>query len=260
VSQGQGAGTLDKERRIAAAVSISARIADKPRFAGYPFWILDCNAGSGWNAKVNVPGSPLVLSEIAAGFRHLRPVSCFCDRDAVAIAELRRRLAPYPQSIILHDDNEVALQRFAATIRQREPNPHYALGVVLVDPNGYWYRSADGNGVPVIGLSAFVWEFPRIDLVLNLNAYTYQLQRGKGDAVLAPGDVLASLNRKHWLVARTYVGQSRFILAVGRNWPVGDHKALGFYHAESPQGQAILQLNRNLPPINGHDLFAKDQP
>jgi hypothetical protein len=61
---------------------------------------------------------------------------------------------------------------------------------------------------------------------------------------MPPEQVLNSLHKKHWLVRRTQIGGDQFLLAVGRNLPTRDHKALGFYRLESPEGQAIMKLVR----------------
>ena len=50
IRQGQSIATVDKERRIAAAMSVSMRIANGAfGRKGYRYWHFDANAGSGWN-------------------------------------------------------------------------------------------------------------------------------------------------------------------------------------------------------------------
>jgi hypothetical protein len=246
VRQGQGISTIDKERRIAAALTVSMRIANaKFGSKGYRFWYMDANCGSGYNHQVNVPGSPLVFWNIKQEcLTAMDPVAHFCDRDTVAIDQLRNRFAQHPEtagSTLLNCDNEDALYVFAENIMRSE-NQKYAVGAALFDPNGYFWRSATGVGVPTRALEWFPREFPRIDIILNLNMRTFHLQRGAGHAVMAPVAVLGSLNRAHWLVARAG-GQNRHLLAVGRNMPVRDHKALGFYHHLSKEGLRILNVD-----------------
>jgi hypothetical protein len=245
--QGQSAVTADKERRIAAAYSVSMTIANR-QFGGrgYSFWCFDANCGSGWNQEVDVAGSPLVFWQAAREcLTAMTPCPFFCDRDMAAMASLQQRLAQdaatRQHSILIPGDNDEAIEVFAETVSRRE-NPNFALGAVLIDPNGWYYKNADGIGAPVHALTWFTQAFPRIDLILNLNVRTFRLMRPHhfGAHLLPPRDLLASLNKRHWLVGRAKAGQSRFILAVGRNIPTRDHASLGLYSWDGPVGREIL--------------------
>lgn len=245
--QGQSISTIDKERKIAAALTVSMRIANaKFGGKGYRFWYFDANCGSGYNHQVRVPGSPLVFWDVKQQcLTAMDPVAYFCDRDIIAIQQLRERLSHQQEtagSLVMNCDNEDGLQQFAKHVLNSE-NPKYAIGAVLLDPNGWFYRSAVGEGVPMLALQWFPAMFPRIDLILNLNMRTFYLQRGAGHSVMTPTEVLASLNRSHWLVSQAG-GQNRHLLAVGRNMEVRDHKALGFYRADSEEGQRLLSIAR----------------
>lgn len=241
--QGQSLATIDKERRIGAALSIGMRIASRAFGGkGFRFWHLDANSGSGWNDMVNVPGSPLVFWQVARTcLAGMEPAPFFCDIDLAAMQELRRRLADdRDKLILLPGDNQEAIEVFAELIRRSE-RPRFAVGSLLIDPNGYFYRDRFGKGAPVEAAKWFSREFPRIDLILNLNTFTYQAQNGVGHAVEPPREVLRSLGKAHWLVGRRQVGSGhRFLLAVGRNTPTADHRALGMYRLESPEGQFIM--------------------
>lgn len=241
--QGQSLATIDKERRIGAALSVSMKIASA-KFAnkGYRFWHFDANSGSGWNEMVGVPGSPLVFWQIArACLRGLQPAPFFCDIDPVAIGELKKRLdGSGDRSSLLPGDNQEAIEVFAEVIRRSGERSKFVVGSVLIDPNGYFYRDANGFGAPVEAIQWFTREFPRIDLLLNLNVRTYQLQHAQRHAVRSPRELLGALNKTHWLVGRAYVGHARFLLAVGRNMDAGDHRAIGLHRLGSPEGQLIL--------------------
>jgi hypothetical protein len=245
--QGQSAATIDKERRIAACLSVGMKIAEsKFGRSGFAYWHLDANAGSGWNEEVNVPGSPLVFWQVANMYLNgLKPKAFFCDRDPQTMAELLARVGSFPQSALLPGDNEEAIEVFAESIRQAE-NPRFAVGSLLIDPNGWFYRSRSGNGPPVNALGWFVREFPRIDLILNLYTRAYHLQRKQGHEVMAPADLLKHLGKEHWLVGRVNVGQSRFLQAVGRNVATGDHAKLGLYDARGDIGQHILRASTEI--------------
>lgn len=245
MSHGQSAITVDKERRIAAAMSVGMRIASAKFFgSGYKFWAFDANAGSGWNDSVDVPGSPLVFWKVAREcLIGMEPVPFFCDINLTHMTKLQERLSSdknaLSKSILLPGDNEEGVEQFAECITKEE-NPKYAIGALLVDPNGYFYRNAKSReGAPVNALTWFCREFPRIDLILNMNIRTYFLQKSQHHNVRPPSHVLDSLSRKQWLVARTG-GSSRFLLAIGRNITTGDHRSLGLYDRESAMGKIVM--------------------
>jgi hypothetical protein len=237
--------TVDKERAIWSAISISLQVgsARKLRDRGFTFWFLDANAGSGHNDFANVPGSPVVFHLAADRWlRGLRRCAFLCDINRDAITHLSDRLGAWSSSsILLPYDNEEVLEVFAERIRSCE-NPRFAVGCIIADPNGYWYRNARGEGPPIKGLVKFASEFPRIDIVLNLNARAYRLQRGQGHGVLPPLEVLASLKKKYWLVRYTKHRGDHWLLAVGRNFETDPHSSLGFHRLDSEAGRAIMML------------------
>ena len=168
---------------------------------------------------------------------------------------LRRRSAPgTPPSkpcagksaTPLCGNNRDALPLIADQIRRAERKPRYAMGTVLCDPNGYFY----GDSVPANELADFCREFPRIDVILNLNVRTRRLIRGciekrragwENVCCLGLDELPWFLNRRHWLIRNLISkGGDQFVLMIGRNYRLGDHRALGFHHWESAAGQAIL--------------------
>jgi len=175
----------------------------------------------------------------------LDPAPYFCDIDENAIRRLQQRLNNDPEassrSVLLHGDNSDGLDTFANAIRRSGENRKYVVGSVLVDPNGYIYRNRHGGGVSIEKLQEFAYEFPRIDIILNLNVRIYKLQAAHNHNVIHPQQLLRSL-KLHWLLGRAYVGQARFVLAVGRNVKTKPHEALGLVHWDSLDGQEIMAL------------------
>ncbi|MFZ0916988.1 MAG: hypothetical protein WAN04_08860, partial [Candidatus Udaeobacter sp.] len=240
--KGQGQSidaTIDKERCLGSALTIGMKIANA-HFAGWPYWHFDATAGSGHNDIVDVPGSPVVF-HVAADtcLTAMKRQGFFCDKNVAALKELKLRLGKWmSSSYLLPGDNEEALEVFAERIRQSGDRPRYAVGSVIVDPNGYWYRNkTTGDGPPIAGLLRFVAEFPRIDIILNLNARIYRLQRANGHHVNSPQDVLINLRKSNWLVRHTRYGSSNdWLLAVGRNVATGDHRKIEFHRLDSEKG------------------------
>lgn len=255
-TQGQSTATADKERCIGSAITIGMTIANKAFGGkGFRYWHLDANAGSGWNDDVDVPGSPLVFQYARAErLTDMQVEAFFCDMNVDRLKQLEARLHQYPNCYCLPGDNEEAIDVFAQAIRSRE-NAQFAVGSVVVDPNGYWFRNQKGEGAPVRALTEFSKEFPRIDIILNLNATAYKRQDGAGHEVMPPRAVLESLNKSCWLVRRTVCRGADFLLAVGRNMKTGDHTSLGFHHLHSDAGMEVMlrvegkrQENLNLVP------------
>jgi hypothetical protein len=237
--------TIDKQRCLGSALTIGTKIASK--FAGrrFSYWHFDANAGSGHNDMANVPGSPIVFHTIADAYLNGMPRQAFfCDVNEAALKELQKRLRPewMQSSHCMPYDNEESLDVFAERIKQSGENHEYAVGSIIVDPNGYWYRDKEGIGAPIKRLPQFALQFPRIDIILNLNVRTYWMQRSphNGHDVLPPRDVLAVFHKQYWVVRYTKVGQGRFLLAVGRNVETSDHRRLGFYKLESDEGREVM--------------------
>lgn len=243
--QGQSIeSTVDKERCLGSALTIGMKIASKFAGRGFGYWHFDANAGCGHNDMVDVPGSPVAFHVCADS--HLKGMArraFFCDLNGAALTELHTRQlrAEWKQSsYLIKGDNEEGLDVFAECVKTSGERVEFAVGSIIVDPNGYWYRNAKGEGPPIKSLMRFTAEFPRIDLILNLNARTYRLQRGQAHDVLAPRDVLASLNKAHWLVRWTHHGANDWLLAVGRNFETGDHRKIGFHKLNSPEGHEVM--------------------
>ena len=251
--QGQGGGTLDKERKIGSAEALGMTVANGlAKRATWrqtkPYFHLDLNAGSGWNEIAGCPGSPLVFLELAQQKLTALPIyAWFCDINPVAIDKLEKCLIQYghlPQQgvSLLCEDNQSVIGRYAEQIRRRD-RPEHALGSLLCDPNAWFYRNREGVGVPVEEIFAFAEEFPKIDIILNVNYRLYGMQRGAGQVVLSPGEIRAMMNRMHWVVSRQHLGgNNRFWLAVARNLSTGDHKGLGLHHWDSAEGQYIMRI------------------
>lgn len=251
IIQGQSLATLDKERGIASTLAINMKIAaavilrnqrHNPRFT---YWHLDTNAGSGWNRTVLVDGSPIVFHKMADLYlQGIRREAWFCDIDRAAIDELLKRLGPWNSSSFpFQKDNEDVLELFAHRLRACGENSAHVMGSVLVDPNGWFYRDKEGVGAPIKRLAWFTAQFPKIDVILNLNTRSRRLMLPLAwYRDISPRDVLAGLNKQHWQIKRTHYGGGEYMLAIGRNIKTTAHRAVGFHDLDSEQGKAWMLM------------------
>jgi hypothetical protein len=146
-------------------------------------------------------------------------------------------------------DNADFLRDAAQEIRAAERNPGLAVGSCLCDPNGF------PEGFPVEALKDFAREFPRIDLVVNLNVSLFARVRGcKASAneairkgfVYWPelGDLVGLYPRRHWWVRNPPAGpwgMERFVTFYGHNWPRTKRTAFAeFVPLDSLAGQEIV--------------------
>jgi hypothetical protein len=259
--QGQSTATIDKERRIGVALAMGMMIAEKKCGQyGFPFWFFDANAGSGFNSEFKVPGSPVVAWEAARRHLNLMPfVPFFCDIDKGRLSECQSRLNRMAagNSVFIPYDNEEALLLFGQCILSSGDNREKALGAVLIDPNNGYYRNKDNEGPPIKALEWFVRTFPRIDVIVNINAQSHRRLRGAGISVSLIADLLPSLGKEHWLVGRARPRGSLFVLAIGRNVKTNDARGSGLYHATSEFGRQIIAEADGTRQI-GFDLDVPD--
>ena len=260
--QGQGRSTLDKERQLAAAMSMQRNILlKKPSIIGrHPYYHIDLNAGCGWNKDFQVFGSPLVFCQVMYNF-HFR--AWFIDRDPEATRELTERLRLYSGIEICTGDNRDVLKKIGSYL------PTRAVGSILVDPNSWAYRNAKGEGVPVNELAEFCRQYRRMDLIMNLNVRAYSMMDGHNQNGSIKFDLIALdrfpsfFSRDYWLISRDHNGHTEFVRLTGRNMRTGDYAKWGWYHWDSAKGKqirediAVRKKDRNFGQTNFLDGLAE---
>ena len=170
-AQGQSVSTIDKERQLAAVLSVNRDIVSltcRHRL----YYHFDLNAGSGFNEKYQVIGSPLVFVELfeEAG---LRVEAFFWDRNEAAIAALADRLHGRANCHFFAEDN-CNFDRIA-----KSQLNYWSLGSVLMDPNQWLHRNRMGYGCPPIPrLAEFFRGHPQMDFIANMNVRAYQMMHG----------------------------------------------------------------------------------
>jgi hypothetical protein len=154
------------------------------------------------------------------------------------------------------------LGEVADMIGRGESRPGLAVGTLFCDPNGVRV------GFPVDALEAFSRLFPRIDLIINLNASVFAMVRGckaSGRPSVQKGfldwpdllDIARRFNRplRNWWVRNPSKGPGmRFAMLVGRSLPTGRRSFKDFHPLDSPAGQEIIHTLRRVP-TGGRYLF-----
>jgi len=261
VSQGANGQTPRKEQGFAAILSVCLEISMTAKVARFPYWHLDCNAGSGFNPVAGCEGSPLVFLRQAIALRR-RVWAYFCDENREACQELASRLQPLtpelaPGSLwrIFPGDNADFLGKMTRVIFENENRPKEAMGSCLVDPNG-WY------GFPFAALATFADLFKKIDLVLNINAWMFQRVRqckASSNEIARKGfvdwpdleDIPAALSRPNWFI-RNPVSLGRghhFVTLLGTSLAERKaHTAIGLYPLGSSVGLRIMRTLAHVEP------------
>jgi len=231
--QGQSElATEAKERGFSAALAVNFRvfqsITNVPH-ASYQHF--DLNAGCGINDQVGVIGSPLVFQYESARCGLHRYDAYFCDHSLDAVNGLKTCLAPADggRMHVIHGDNAQFCEHIPRLIREAGEREKYALGSILVDPNG--------TSIPLDAVAKVAHQCPRLDVFIGIAATA--LKRAAAYQVPSIRDIVHQIPKRHWLI-RTPIGPWQWTMLLGRNFAVGEHRALGFYDLDSESGQEIL--------------------
>ncbi|NKC10992.1 MAG: three-Cys-motif partner protein TcmP [Gammaproteobacteria bacterium] len=245
--QGQGASTEEKIRGIYGLLKMNidmVRGIRSRKTSAAAYFHFDLNCGCGWNHRVNPPhgvmGSPLVFLQAAVdtGFDNYR--AWFVDENPQATDELIRQaeLMTTDGSIeselsVVTSDNGDFCESIPDFIKQGGDRPEFALGTILLDPNG-------PNGVPWAQLQAVFAQCERLDCIFNFpGTGMKRLPEGHINRVQLK-DVPELFRKSHWLVREPMPSQ-QFTLLMGRNTESGDWSKAGFHHWDSRRGREIRE-------------------
>jgi three-Cys-motif partner protein len=233
VVQGQSRDTEWKERGILSAIAINFQIATA-KLPWAPYFHFDLHAGCGWNHEFGVMGSPLAFWNVAETSGHARPIGHFVELDAGRAAELRARpeIKGRRDCFVHHEDNADFCSLIPDIIRAAGDKPQYAIGSILIDPNG-------PIAVPYDAIAEVLRQCPRLDVIYNFpGTGTKRLPDGHRQKITI-NDIPALFSKEHWLI-RKQVGPWQWSLMIGRNLKTRDYPSLGFYHWESDRGQGVV--------------------
>jgi three-Cys-motif partner protein len=247
--QGQGVTTEHKQRTLGSVFTVSLSIAKQKNIAAYHYHHADLHSGSGFNDDAGCKGSPLVFLEAMRASGRRLFTADFIDNDHDKICLLERAVgeafADYRDRVrFVASSNRDALDGFEARIRSLNRYPQYAMGSILIDPNGYL------DDVPLERLRSFSARYPRIDIIHNVNL-TY-LRRAVAQRRLMPTsrwsekdlrnpfDLPEVLNRRFVQIQERNSGRGHaFITLVMRSMQTHAHRDIGLFNLTSPRGQQI---------------------
>lgn len=234
LTQGQGESTEFKERGLQAAFTINLRIFQAKFGNRYRYFHFDLNSGSGMNEIVKCIGSPLAFLKAVQETGCNNFFAGFCDKESSLLETLFHRTELQHESCFaFNGDNQDLLYAIPDIIRYYQENPFYALGMILVDPNG-----AD---IPLKAMEWLSTQCPRIDFVINWNATSAKRNRSVFGNHHIPSleEVIARSNKTCWLI-RQPITANQFTLIIGRTIKIGEHRSLGFYDLYSSRGREIF--------------------
>ena len=217
--------TERKQRGLAYAFELSAAVIRKNASWAKPYLHFDINAGNGYNERAGCVGSPVTFMQVFGGLQHFR--ATFIDNDAEQLSTLRKRaLIQYdPRCNLHHGDN-------AEFLRSLQINGYWQFGTILSDPNG--------SDLPIEELIYLSRRFQKIDHIYHWNStITKRLRYGIKPSQIVLADIPRLIRKKFWLI-REPVGPHQFAMLIGRNYRGNDWRSGGFYHIDSPEGEAIM--------------------
>lgn len=235
--QGQSWATEHKEVGLRASFLINLRICkvvrERSRFR-QAYHHFDLHAGSGWNEKVGVMGSPMAFYDALEGSGHPQAVAHFVERDKGRACQLEERLlcSPYADWHVHCEDNAKFCPRIPDIIRGRGENPRYAMGTILIDPNG-------PTDTPYDEVAEVLRQCPRLDVIYNFPGTGNKRLANGHDRKIWVNDIPDLFHKKFWLI-REQIGDQQFSLLIGRNYETRDYPGLGFYHMGSARGQRVV--------------------
>ena len=241
IIQGQSLITEDKERGFASFFGQQLKCFKALWDGRYTYFHFDCHAGSGFNAEVDVVGSPVLFANLAS--ERLGPGWVMVASEIVGsrAKELGTHLKDTPNAYVMAGDNEEMLACVPDIIASHGERPAYAQGSILLDPNNQ-------DGIPVGTLHKVCALCQRLDVVFNFPGNAMKrisLPGGDGSRLdncngkcIHIEDLPYIMNKRHLLI-RTPLGAHQFTLVVGRNIAWGQHRTLGIYDWHSATGQQI---------------------
>lgn len=195
----------------------------------------DLHAGCGYNAKVRLPGSPLVFLDCArrAGLQY---EALFVESDAERASSLSYNYAIYPDenAHVVHGENDCVHELLPAWIEACGIDPAKAFGTVFVDPT-------KPSEVPWPSLNMLFARCPKMDVIVNFPGTSVKRLPQDHDSRVTPEQVARLLNKSDWLIERNPRGDQQWLLMLGRNFAYGDYQRIGFVKWSSPAGQAVIE-------------------
>lgn len=239
---GYSEDTAVKQRDFSYVLGVLLKVAQscmRQEWAHREFLYFDLNAGPG--AVGGIEGSPLIFTRLALQLG-LPFRAFFFEQDDDSAESLRLALeavtppAERHRLRIVRGDHchgvpwVLGEHLGVLTSRQRK----WAYGLAYGDGNG----KTDAPFAPMADLAS---AFPRVDLLLNVNATVYKRQRGGDPAAGFLLDDVSGIRKAHRLI-RKPVGIHQWTMVFQTNWSgAPEFGQIGFRNLRSAEGRAIAE-------------------
>ncbi len=201
------------------------------------YYYFDMNAGSGYIDELSLDGSPIIAAKAAQSVlvpESVTPYMVFVEKEQEPYKQLRTRIHNSSFSFmptIWHMDNRECI----TTLRKQNPIMTKSFGLAYFDPNG-------PTQLPVEELPIFANQWPKVDILINLPAASYNRVRTAPQCHSLPYiHQLIKAIGKDKVMVREPEGKYLWSMLGFTNGPALKWKKQKFHLLDSPYGQRILQ-------------------
>jgi len=215
------------EKLLRNHINICLNIFDKFYIQNKTYQYIDAFAGPG-KCNDDLDGSPLIFKRIALD--HLVNIvpPYFFEIDTDHAITLQRELGMF--GIVEVGNSKELVCKLLGSDTQ--------YGIAYLDP----YGGEDLYKDAIEASRILASKYPKLDIVLNVNATSIKRPRGAGFTNLFLIDMLDSITKKSWIISEPY-GKHQWTFAIGTNWPDwAEWESAGFYNLDSKDGQEILTI------------------
>mgnify|MGYP001609185368 CR=1 FL=1 len=215
------------EKLIKHHINICLSIFNKPYIENKTYQYIDTFAGPG-KCNDNLDGSPLVFKRIALDCSVNIAPPYFFELDKSHAHNLQNEIGDF--GVVQVGNSKELVHKLTGSSNQ--------YGLAYLDP----YGGEDLYYDAIESAKVLAYKYPKLDIVLNVNATSIKRPRGAGHHDIFLIDMLDSISKQDWIISEPY-GQHQWAFAIGTNWADwAKWEKAGFFKLESEDGQEILTI------------------
>lgn len=254
-AQGEnGNGTRGKEAAFACLLAYHMTVCERTlRTARKPYFVVDLNAGSGYNPHARATGSPLLIARHAAKHPQLAVVGYLIEKNLERFHALLQNLSgpqlplfPTKQGICRLEPQLIDNAEFLPSLPGRvalQDRAEYAIGMIYSDANGV---NRVRGGFPLVEIGMASDALPRFAIVISyawqnaLRVQGYNRTHDNAMTCFSIADIFRHIDRPYWLISES-TPHGRVVLC-GTSMRFNDRRQAPpyFYDLASPDGQRVL--------------------